>query len=86
MSLLLPQNCNFAAGSSALVDASGAPHSWFCTFEFFGTLILILLGAGVCAGDPQEVYALGTQAGLLSPSVGVWRVHRRISPSTPVHI
>ena len=48
MSLLASSGTVLAAGSSALVDASGAPTTLgFVLSEFFGTFILILLGAGV---------------------------------------
>ena len=47
---LLSQELYLQPGSSALVDASGAPTALgFVLSEFFGTFILILLGAGVCA-------------------------------------
>ena len=50
MSLLASAGTVLAAGSSALVDASGAPTPLgIFASEFFGTFILILLGAGVCA-------------------------------------
>ena len=50
MSLLASAGTVLAAGSSALVDASGAPTALgIFASEFFGTFILILLGAGVCA-------------------------------------
>ena len=50
MSLLASAGTVLAAGSSALVDASGAPTTLgIFASEFFGTFILILLGAGVCA-------------------------------------
>ena len=50
MSLLASAGTALAAGSSALVDASGNPSALgIFTSEFFGTFILILLGAGVCA-------------------------------------
>ena len=50
MSLLASSGTVLAAGSSALVDASGAPTPLgIFASEFFGTFILILLGAGVCA-------------------------------------
>ena len=47
MSLLASVGTVLVAGSPALVDASGAPPPWNLRFEFFGTFILILLGAGV---------------------------------------
>ena len=87
MSLLASAGTVLAAGSSALVDASGAPTTLgFVLSEFFGTFILILLGAGVCAAVTlKKSYA--TDAGLLSPSVGVWQCSPPYtSPSTPVHI
>ena len=50
MSLLASAGTVLAAGSSALVDASGAPTTLgIFASEFFGTFIMILLGAGVCA-------------------------------------
>ena len=50
MSLLASAGTALAAGSSALVDASGNPSALgIFASEFFGTFILILLGAGVCA-------------------------------------
>lgn len=50
MSLLASAGTTLAAGSSALVDASGNPSTLgIFASEFFGTFILILLGAGVCA-------------------------------------
>lgn len=50
MPLLASAGTALAAGSSALVDASGNPSTLgIFASEFFGTFILILLGAGVCA-------------------------------------
>lgn len=50
MSLLASAGASLAAGSSALVDASGSPTALgIFASEFFGTFILILLGARVCA-------------------------------------
>lgn len=50
MSLLASTGVVLAEGGSALIDATGAPNTLgLFVSEFFGTFILILLGAGVCA-------------------------------------
>ena len=80
MSLLASAGTVLAAGSSALVDASGAPTTLgIFASEFFGTFILILLGAGVCAGahlNPAVTVGLATAGKDLATGV----------PATPGNI
>lgn len=87
MSLLASAGTVLAAGSSALVDASGAPTTLgIFASEFFGTFILILLGAGVCAAVTLKKSYAKDAAGVLSPSDGVWQCSPPCtSPSIPVH-
>ena len=68
MSLLVSAGTVLAAGSSALVDASGAPTTLgFVLSEFFGTFIMILLGAGVCAAVTlKKSYAKDAGWGVIS--------------------